>query len=76
MNPGGGPTQVETVTILTDPMIPGAFTRSPYWSAMSMAFVNANEVSCPISSDAVLIYDMAQTPRRTLGNCFRFQDGL
>ena len=74
--PGGTPTQIETVTILTDPMILGAFKRSPYWSAMSMAFVNATEVSCPPKSEAVIMYHMAQTPRRTVGNCFRFQDGL
>lgn len=75
MIPGGTPTQIETVTILTDSLILGGFKSSPYWSAMSMAFVNANEVTCPPKSDAVLMYHMAQTPRRTVGNCFRFQDG-
>ena len=74
--PGGSPTQIETISILTDTVILGAFKASPYWSAMSMAFVNANEVRCSPRSEAVLMITEARTPRRIVGNCFGFsQEG-
>jgi len=72
---GSNPPRVETATILKDAMILGAFKRSPYWSAMSMAFINANEVSCPSSTEAVLLVTLAQKPQKIVGNCIHSNPG-
>jgi hypothetical protein len=65
----GARQEIETVTLLRDPLILNAFKRAPYWTAMSMAFQNPGEVACPPGTNAVLMYNQARTPRWVIGNC-------
>lgn len=72
----GARKDIETVTILKDPLILNAFKRAPYWTAMSMAFQNPGEVTCHRKANAVLMYNQARTPRWIIGNCLGpAQDG-
>jgi hypothetical protein len=66
-----GTKQVETVDILMDPVLLQSFRRVPYWSAMSMGFLNAKEVNCSPESTGILMWHQASTPRKTIGNCIQ-----